>query len=296
MYKELRERSPQRFASAVNHAFTALCVFFSAFATAGYTLFGISVKSDLLYNLPLNLAGHAARLGMLVIVLSVFPLALYPIMAPVRTWASSHQYPKKYISPSPEVSSGSLASPCQRDSCSRSPSPMLRPRTPPHEYGEFQSASSSCYSSGDFFRDQNFDHLEWHEHPEPKSWQAHGRAAVAVCTKLGAVALVTWLAMRFDNLGKINIISGALGVFAFVGFTPAIIGLYLLDPTSRKVDSEVDTIHTRDRQCGQGVWAVGMWLLLLGSFFMSVAGLMFVDNDAPGLDRSCLFESKWSLI
>jgi hypothetical protein len=76
MYQELagRWRSPQFFAKAVDRAFVTLFVFFAFFGSASYVLYGGAVSSDVLNNLPSSSLGNLARLGILLIVMGVFPL------------------------------------------------------------------------------------------------------------------------------------------------------------------------------------------------------------------------------
>merc|ERR1712183_39560 len=84
MYEELEQRSPQKFDRIVAVSFSALFFLFCGFAATGYLLFGPSVKSNLLEDLPTTFGAELARIGTIFVTLSVYPIMLYPMVAPIR--------------------------------------------------------------------------------------------------------------------------------------------------------------------------------------------------------------------
>eukprot|EP01062_Namystynia_karyoxenos_P023763 TRINITY_DN19208_c0_g1_i1.p1 TRINITY_DN19208_c0_g1~~TRINITY_DN19208_c0_g1_i1.p1 ORF type:complete len:457 (+),score=72.76 TRINITY_DN19208_c0_g1_i1:85-1455(+) len=86
MYRELKGRSPRRFCNILAAAFAALWVLFVGFASVGYLAYGSKVDSNVLNNLPRNVPGHAARIGMLFVILGVYPIMQMPMVEPIRTW------------------------------------------------------------------------------------------------------------------------------------------------------------------------------------------------------------------
>lgn len=85
-------------------------------------------------------------------------------------------------------------------------------------------------------------------------------------TKVIIVALVAFVACLLHSLGKVNIVTGAISVFIFVGLIPAIIGRKLLD---------------------EGL--VKMIALCLLCFVGMVLGLMYTSNEAQQLVDTCVW-------
>lgn len=92
MYKEMEDRRPAAFGKALAIAFTFLFVLFSLFAIIGYMCFGPNVNSDVLSNYPsihdphktsLNIPSNIAKVGMVAVVLGVYPLMMLPMKTPV---------------------------------------------------------------------------------------------------------------------------------------------------------------------------------------------------------------------
>jgi len=194
------------------------------------------VQSDILNNLPLTPLGNAARLGLILIVVGVFPLVLYPIVAPVRNFAAA-------------------SVPALSRAHNTSPSNL----------------------------------------PPPPTTTVSGDTVVG-CVTVGLVALVTLLALRVTSLGLMNVVSGALGVLAFVGFAPALVGLYLINPhkSPGALTHSGEIIDggsaTGSVNSSSGIWTASMWLLLLSGLFMTGAGLVFIDNDPAGLAQACMWK------
>jgi len=96
----MKVQKPSEFAKALVTAFSFLFVLFSAFAVIGYMAFGENVDSDILTNFPdintvdktaLNIPSNIAKLGMVLVVLAVYPLMMLPMISPVR------EYEKKLL-------------------------------------------------------------------------------------------------------------------------------------------------------------------------------------------------------
>jgi len=89
MYEELENRSPRRFGIAVGSAFGFLAILFAAFSAVAYTVFGPTVNSNVMEQLPHDILGSAARVGMTLVMLAVFPIMFISMVAPVRNWEES---------------------------------------------------------------------------------------------------------------------------------------------------------------------------------------------------------------
>ena len=85
MYKELEGRTPERFEKVLFASFTFLFFIFFSVASIAYMLFGEHVSPNVLSNMGLEPAGAAARLGMVVVVLSVYPIMMKPMTAPLES-------------------------------------------------------------------------------------------------------------------------------------------------------------------------------------------------------------------
>lgn len=85
MYRDLEDRSPEKFRSLLMKSFIFLFFLFSTFASLAFLAFGPMVQSNVLRDLPMNFSGNAARIGMLIVVLGVYPIMLMPMTAPLQT-------------------------------------------------------------------------------------------------------------------------------------------------------------------------------------------------------------------
>jgi len=74
----------------------------------------------------------------------------------------------------------------------------------------------------------------------------------------------------FRDLGRINVVNGALSMGAFVAFIPFLVGLYLLQSEST-------------------AWQVAMYALLLIGSVTSVGSLFMVDNYVESLHAACIW-------
>eukprot|EP00658_Telonema_sp_P-2_P080834 TRINITY_DN8123_c0_g1_i2.p1 TRINITY_DN8123_c0_g1~~TRINITY_DN8123_c0_g1_i2.p1 ORF type:complete len:343 (-),score=83.07 TRINITY_DN8123_c0_g1_i2:326-1354(-) len=93
MYKEMKDRRPAAFGKALAISFTFLFCLFSIFAVVGYMCFGPTVEQDILDDYPsihdshktsLNIPANVAKIGMVLVVLGVYPLMMMPMISPVR--------------------------------------------------------------------------------------------------------------------------------------------------------------------------------------------------------------------
>mmetsp|Transcript_47318 Transcript_47318/g.86601 ORF Transcript_47318/g.86601 Transcript_47318/m.86601 type:complete len:204 (+) Transcript_47318:2-613(+) len=83
MYKELTDRSPEKFNRITAISFTALFFICAGYSVAGYVTFGKGVSSNILLNLPSTHWGQLSRLSAAAAVAAVFPIILGPMVAPL---------------------------------------------------------------------------------------------------------------------------------------------------------------------------------------------------------------------
>lgn len=86
MYKELEDRSPEKFASVVKVAFSWIFLIFASFSVCAYLVFGPSVHGNVLVDLPNDAKGNMARLAAALSMFAVFPIMLVPITAPIEAY------------------------------------------------------------------------------------------------------------------------------------------------------------------------------------------------------------------
>ena len=84
MYKDLEHRSPRRFNYALGASFAILFVLYASFATVAYLRFGPTVPSNVLNDLAVGAWGAAAKVGMSIVLLCVYPIMVVPMLAPVE--------------------------------------------------------------------------------------------------------------------------------------------------------------------------------------------------------------------
>jgi len=91
MYKELENRSPAKFNRIVAVGFSVLFVIFSGFSTLAYLLIGPHVANDVLSAknhrnaLPINRWSDIAKVGVIFVVACVYPIMVYPMIAPLES-------------------------------------------------------------------------------------------------------------------------------------------------------------------------------------------------------------------
>lgn len=86
MYKQLEDRSPQKFTGIVTVAFSCLFFIFAGFAVMAYLVFGPSVHGNILLDLPHSSWGNAARLLAALSVIAVYPIMVMAMIAPVENY------------------------------------------------------------------------------------------------------------------------------------------------------------------------------------------------------------------
>lgn len=97
MYEELENRTPKRFGVAVGAAFSFLAVLFASFSAVAYTVFGPGVQSNVMMDLPHDFFGNAARLGMTLVMVAVFPIMMLSMVTPVRHWEETSGRESGYL-------------------------------------------------------------------------------------------------------------------------------------------------------------------------------------------------------
>jgi len=84
-YQELQDRSVAKFRTILKKAFVFLFFLFAGFLYMSLLAFGEGVFSNVLENFPDGLLGSMAQIGMVGVALSVYPLMLMPMVAPIKT-------------------------------------------------------------------------------------------------------------------------------------------------------------------------------------------------------------------
>merc|ERR1719461_1297668 len=92
---------------------------------------------------------------------------------------------------------------------------------------------------------------------------------VTITTCILVFAVMT-AALEMDNLGRINVVNGALSLGTFVTIVPSLVGFQLLGPKS-----------------AQPNWRAAMYLLTLAGVSLSALGLTFTDNYFMNLKEVC---------
>merc|ERR1719442_261370 len=95
-----------------------------------------------------------------------------------------------------------------------------------------------------------------------------GMAVVAVTCLVVAASMCA--AFGLHDLGRLNVINGAVSLGTFVAMVPSLVGLHLLGPKSE-----------------DGRWRAAMYALAVGGVLFSILGLVLTDNFAGGLQASC---------
>lgn len=191
MYEKLENRTPERFSLALTYAFAFLFFLFGVFALLPYLVYGPYVHSNLLRNLPISLWGNITRLGMVVVISSIFPLLVMPL-----------------VSPFPKIKTTAL-------------------------FGDI--------------RLRDMVSLFW------------------------AVSLMI-PAIFWTDLGFMNVLTGAMSVFGFIGVFPCLAGLYLVDRNNNFF------------------WRASMWALMAFAAIMSGLGLVYTSNNVEVTDAFCIWK------
>lgn len=108
MYKELEDRSPQKFRSLLLIAFSILIAIFVVFAVLAYLTLGPDVADNVLKSLPRDVFANIAQAGTIVVVAAVYPIMLLPMVAPI------HGLEITYFSRGPLTDTASVAQAAKR--------------------------------------------------------------------------------------------------------------------------------------------------------------------------------------
>lgn len=84
MYESLEDRSLPKFRRILFISFGFLFLLFVGFQTLALMVYGPDVSDNILNALPQTAASNVARLGMVGVVLGVYPIMLMPMIAPLR--------------------------------------------------------------------------------------------------------------------------------------------------------------------------------------------------------------------
>ena len=82
LYADMENPSPKKFRRAVNVAFAAVGFLFVAFAVIADVAYGNEIESNVLLNIKSGGWGVVAQIGMIAVMLGVYPLMLMPMVAP----------------------------------------------------------------------------------------------------------------------------------------------------------------------------------------------------------------------
>jgi len=102
--------------------------------------------------------------------------------------------------------------------------------------------------------------------------QSSNRRVLYVLASLTTMFLILLAALRFDDISSINVYSGALVTIAFVALVPGVVGLFLLDRSSRR-------------------WRASMYTLLIGGITAGTLGMWFTDNYSQELADHCAWKA-----
>jgi len=92
MYAELKDPSPKKFRYIVNASFSGLFLLFSGFAVAGVLAYGErEADENVLNNLGTSVFDAVAQGGMVLCIMSVYPIMVMPMVAPLKT-SQSHRH------------------------------------------------------------------------------------------------------------------------------------------------------------------------------------------------------------
>jgi amino acid permease len=90
LYESLQDRTPAKFQRVLRIAFGILFLIFSMFAFLGYSTAGPLAKSNAMLDLDKTIANDVAQIGVILMVIAVYPIMVIPMLAPLRhtdlTW------------------------------------------------------------------------------------------------------------------------------------------------------------------------------------------------------------------
>lgn len=274
MYEQLENRSIQRFANCLAASFFFVFVLFVSFSSVAYLTYGPHVSSNILQNLPASPMTEFGRLGMAVAVIAVYPIMLSSMVAPIRhSEERAAEQHRALVFPSPAPNPQSLPVPVSSPSSpllwpnpaspGSSPSP---PITPPPEYQETLVQDA-----------MGFSRQQWHWFGVRRSFLS-ARRSFWILVPMQLSKLVTLLVLAssaiaascIQNLGLVNIISGAISVFGLVALAPGLIGFFVLG------------------RFGQA-WRFAMGVLIVLGAAVSVIGIRFTANHIDEVAATCMW-------
>jgi len=196
MYQELENRTPKKFFKVIVYAFGTLMIIYCAFSVCGYFSFGGTVPSNVLtahWALSENIV-YTVRLGTVLVVIGVYPVMMFPMIAPLRTLKAREDKKRSTNSDLSRISSSDLNSPFLADDSSDSPI---------NNRGSSSSSSSSVTKIM----------TQW--------W------VIPVVT-IVIIACAMALAFVIPNLGEMTIINGAASCIGFISLCPFLIGFFMM--------------------------------------------------------------------
>lgn len=195
MYQELENRTPKRFFKVIVYAFGALMITYCTFSVSGYFSFGGTVPSNVLTAhwaaLSQNVV-YSVRLGTVLVVIGVYPVMMFPMIAPLRNLKAREDKKRTTNSDLARISSD-MTAPFLADNSSDSPINIR--------------GSSSASSSVTKIMTQ--------------PW------VIPVVT-IVIIACAMALAFVIPNLGEMTIINGAASCIGFIALCPFLIGFYMM--------------------------------------------------------------------
>jgi len=92
-----------------------------------------------------------------------------------------------------------------------------------------------------------------------------------VVITIAITAIATIISTFVEKLGVVNVINGALCLFFYMGIAPGFVGLYLIESDSFS-------------------WKCSMYIMMIVAFILSIIALVFTDNYADELTKTCLWK------
>lgn len=204
MYEVLEDRSVRRFSICLAISFGFVFFLFTTLCLMGLSLYGDGVSSNILNNLPPDVSGDAARVGVGLSVIAIYPIYLESMVAPLR-----HAEERAW----------------------RHRQPLMLPS--PRDSVVFDDAVTRG-ASGDLEAEPSRSSISWMSDRllkvRVKVFQLHAKLPMRP-SHFAAVAIILGSAAGgcvVTHLGLCNILNGASQVAAMVGWAPGFAGLFLL--------------------------------------------------------------------
>ncbi|CAE7560057.1 PGA [Symbiodinium natans] len=205
MYEVLEDRSVRRFSVCLVVSFCFVFLLFTTLCLMALRLYGDGVSSNILNNLPPDVSGDVARVGVGLAVIAVYPIYLESMVAPLR-----HAEERAWRHRQP------LMIPSPQDSLIFDEDVI--PRGTSSDLDAGPSRSTLSWMSDRLLK------------VRVKVFQLHGILPMRP-SHFAAVAIILGSAAGgcvVTHLGFCNIVNGASQVAAMVGWAPGFAGLFLL--------------------------------------------------------------------